>query len=1134
MRKRGVDRFHFALGMLGYLVPAWLLLSVAAILAHPASPVLVLIADAVALTGICRALGFDIRRQTLLRCGLAYFVLLVLYTALIALLLAAPGLWLLRGGGLPAALTLSAAVFLAIFAPWRIWPAFVLPFLWDDAYPRSDERTSWLATALTRSLAFARHLTGQSELFFAYGLPAGLSLFLLSGGCLALDGLAGALTPELRTVGYIAYGLVVVPFAHLILVNRTLRALMARVRADRHSAAAASGAGEESSPAASSSLPPDSPAVDLDATLLCAAHSSQVELALAAIERGANPDAMPPPEMRDQRSVLMIAATLPDARLLRALIAAGADVNRVHGGITPLISVTRDSYQGRPESVMTLLANGADPRRTDAEGNAPLHYAARCAEAGVAALLLDASADVNAVNAEGMSALGVACNAANWTLAAFLIERGAKAQVPQAQPAVLAAAGIAEDDPTGVRMLLKQRAEPDARGPFDRTALMAAALAGHAHIVDALLQAGADPNLADQRGTTALIEAARAGSANSIHALGKRKANVDAVDASGRSALTVACQSRHASEEAVRALLSLGANKTLVGNDGKRALDHAAAAGRWHVVALLDPEYPLPSNLGRGAPQAHEASIDHLLDALRFDHWKMVDEFTGVIGQWAPSALADLYADLAEPGRHAARDWLLNHGLGGDTCLQDGRWLGDVLLASLPASSEALAQWLARGLPVGGAGLVARVLEHALDEEDGVLRALARELLARGGDWNGRGKGLRSALHLATAIGDSDLIEALLQRGADPNARDAQGRTALHLVLRLDADRALPLLRRLIHAGADPEIATSNGETALGLALARRDDRFARWLDWAPWHLPGRPLRGADLPAAAAAGDIDAVDRLLDLGLPIDSEDGKGATALIHAAGSGHAALAVHLLDAGADASRVAHTGVNCLAAAIAARRESLVRTLLNHGVAPDLRLAGGATALMIAASLGNLPMLEALLEAGADPNIADETGATALHAAAQQAFDSSDTATAHALLDRLLRAGANPALRNLAGQDALLVLLGARSAPGTRCDGEHLARLTELLLGYGAKPETQDQRGVGVLHACALHGLFGCARMLKAHGAPLDLTDAFGRRAADVASLIGYADVAGELDASRQSAPSVRQTLRRPAADAD
>jgi ankyrin repeat protein len=154
---------------------------------------------------------------------------------------------------------------------------------------------------------------------------------------------------------------------------------------------------------------------------------------------------------------------------------------------------------------------------------------------------------------------------------------------------------------------------------------------------------------------------------------------------------------------------------------------------------------------------------------------------------------------------------------------------------------------------------------------------------------------------------------------------------------------------------------------------------------------------------------------------------------------------------------------------------------------------------------------------------------------AAQAAFEGSDTARAAAMFALLLRAGARLDSRNEAGQDALLVLLGARAQPGTRCDAEHLYRLADVLLERGARVDSQDKRGVSTLHACALHGLSGCVRMLKSHGAPLDLVDGFGRTAADVAALLGYVDVAAELGGTPAAPlPGVRQTLRRPARTPD
>ncbi len=111
-----------------------------------------------------------------------------------------------------------------------------------------------------------------------------------------------------------------------------------------------------------------------------------------------------------------------------------------------------------------------------------------------------------------------------------------------------------------------------------------------------------------------------------------------------------------------------------------------------------------------------------------------------------------------------------------------------------------------------------------------------------------------------------------------------------------------------------------------------------------------------------------------------------------------------------------------------------------------------------------------------------------------------------------------------------MLILLGAHAQPGTPCDGEHLATLVKVLLDRQAALDTQDQRGITPLHACAMHGLLGCARALKANGANLEQTDLLGRTAGEVAAMLGFVDVASELGVERTQIPSVRQTLRRPA----
>jgi hypothetical protein len=57
---------------------------------------------------------------------------------------------------------------------------------------------------------------------------------------------------------------------------------------------------------------------------------------------------------------------------------------------------------------------------------------------------------------------------------------------------------------------------------------------------------------------------------------------------------------------------------------------------------------------------------------------------------------------------------------------------------------------------------------------------------------------------------------------------------------------------------------------------------------------------------------------------------------------------------------------------------------------------------------------------------------------------------------------------------------------------------------------------------------LLPSARTLLARGADRTAVDGFGRSAADVARLLGYADLAAELGGRR--VPGVQQTLRQPA----
>jgi ankyrin repeat protein len=1138
-----------------WFVPGLIATAIAALGTHPVVLIPLLAANALTMAAVCHAIGFDPEPRfgrTVLRRGAAHLVMFTGYVALVFLLIAWPMLMFNQAPSLSAALGLAAALVIALVALWRIWPAFGLVFVWDDAYPAQSDG-SWIFTATARSLAFGRHLS-REERFFTHFLPAAFALLVLAFGAIALTGLYGELPSELRIAALALYGVVLLPLGCLVIANRTLRALLCERHPPRPFTdgdaddARAGKAGPAGSSAPLSEQERTAGTPEQAAALLAATRDGDIERALALVEAGADPATAPAPGERDQRPVLTLAALLPDTRLLRALIAKGADVNRASGGLTPLLAATRDSWHGRAEAVMTLLANGASPLVTDAEGNTPLHGAVLSGEPIVAAMLLDAAAPVNALNAAGVSPLAAACRAANWPLAKFLLEHGAKPAPADGEPALVAAAGIADDDAEGVKLLLKHRAAVNAVDANRRSALMAAATEGHEQIARALRAAGADVALVDAHGSTALMEAARSGASGIVQLLAEARPDARVRDHHGRDALTLACQSPHAHADTVRALLALGADPKIGGSDGRSALDHAATAGRWDLVALLDPDTPLPSSLGLDSLPDGADTPAHLVDALRFGHWAIVSGFSERVRSWPQAQLAQLYLDLAAPGLTAARRWLLEHGLDAEARLQPqlvddaatseraeptlpplGRRLFDALLQQLPASTEAVEELLQAGATPAGSGLLAQALLRL--DNNAQSAALPLALLERGADPFGPDPRGRTPLHLAAAGGHRGLLEHLLARGCDPNARDQTGRTPLFAALEHGA-AALPLVRALIAHGADAEIIDANGETPLGLALEH--GQIQRWLNWGDWPRPRRPLRATDLPAAAKAGAAVAVERLLELGFAVDVRDTQGATALLHACGAGHREVAMRLLEAGADASLAAQSGVTPLAAAVTARREALVTLLCEHQVTVDQRLPGDATALMVAAAMGYPELVEQLLDAGADIHAVDAHGRSALHAAAQSAFEHNDSLRARRLFDLLLKRGAELNRADAEGKTPLLLLLGAHLRPGSACDATHIGALVPVLLDAGAALEHADQRGVTALHACAMHALLPPARVLLARGAARDATDAFGRTAADVARQLGYVDIAHELAARSIAVPSVRQMLRQPAQPAD
>jgi hypothetical protein len=1027
---------------------------------------------------------------------LAVTALWLLAFTLSALVIALPLEALRESGSLVSALALSFCAGFVLLGLWRLWPAFAA------------------AASQRESLSGLFTIAPEGRRDSLRGLAVVLPVTMVIALALVLG------WPELLPVD--ATAVLAFAFPLLALAAHGLVHRLARPRLPPATAVTAANAAKPVVAEASASSPGQ--------RLYAALRSGRIEAAMAALAEGANPHEPPAEDDRDQRTLPMLAVLHGDLRLLRELIARGIDLNHRHGGLTPLLAATRDSWHGRPEAVMTLLANGADPRVADAEGNTPLHHAARSTDAAVAALLLDAGAQVDALNREGFSALGIACASGNWRLARFLIEHGARPEPAEGQPALLAAAA-GEDDPAGVQLLLRHKARVDARGQGQRTALMQAAASGNAEVIGVLLEAGADRNAQDAAGNTPLLEAARNAQAEAIARLAQARPDPRATDGDGANALLLACRAG-AGPELLRQLMALGIAVDQADRQGRRAIDEAIAHGRWPQVAVLDPGYALPSNVAEGLSDGHfEKTPSELLrEALQARRWDSAEGMLRLGVGPGDDALARLLLEFSGDGEAQAFEWLARHGAGADVLLDGQDSVFFHLLDRGGHALPALQRMLERGQSAAGVGGLSRFLRACLGSEH-ISRGyeqFALALIERGADVFSAPAGLDPPLLQGIRLGWQRLLETLLAMGVDPSQRDARGYTAVHVAAALGRESAL---RALIRYGAQPDARAPDGQTALGIALAAGRRDLSHWLEWRGWNLPGRPLLPADLPAAAMAGAAEAVQRLLDLELPVDAVDAQGCTALLRAAGGGHLGIVESLIARGADLQASARTGATPLSAAISMRHGAVVDALLQAGADANRGLPGGVTPLMLACALGLPDIAGRLLARGAQLDALDDQGLSALHCAALHAFTAGDRVRALALFDLLLQADLPADLSTLQGHTPLMLLLGARADAGATCQEDVLLAVLDRLLSEGVALDNQDQRGLGALHLAAQHGLLRVVQRLLREGADRQRRDALGRTPQELALLRGYVDIAAEFEPVRGASPALARFLREPRA---
>ena len=584
---------------------------------------------------------------------------------------------------------------------------------------------------------------------------------------------------------------------------------------------------------------------------------------------------------RDGNTALMLAAKSGHAVAIRALKAAGADMELANGASeTPLMIAAR---AGRAEAIDALHECGANLERTDVSGWNALLVAAAFDKPEAVTALLDRGADPAHRDVYGWNVLLVAAANGATKVCAALMARGM-------DPEEATAAGM--------------------------TALMLAATYGRVEMIEALADAEVYIDRRNGAGSTAVIFAAQAGQAAAIEALAGRSANLDLVNDAGKSALMFAAQHDHV--EAIEMLIARGAARELPDANGSTALMLAVTHGKIAAVRALvargaNVDCTGPDGMTALMIAAQDGNVA-VAEAL-IEGGADIDRGDSAQGQtalmWAAAAGRDevvraLLAKRANVSQTDARGW---SALMYAANVNDSAVITTLVNAGADIDRTDLDGWDA-------------LMVAASSDAHRAIEALA----AAGADIGRTNASGKTALMLAARDNCCNAVRVLAANGAAIDQRDGEGRTALILAA---AQGHVEVANALLAAGSDIRSADNDGMTALLTAVAAGDTLMAEMLIARRADVEQADAQGQTaLMLAAQENDVDMIETLLDKGAHFDNTDAQGRTALHHAVQHGRSDAVDLLLRLGADASIVDEGGSTPLAMAQAQGHEEIASML--------------------------------------------------------------------------------------------------------------------------------------------------------------------------------------------------------------
>lgn len=197
------------------------------------------------------------------------------------------------------------------------------------------------------------------------------------------------------------------------------------------------------------------------------------------------------------------AAMLGRLETVLDLIAGGADVN-----VRDMLKRTPLHLAVSSEIVKALIANGSDINCEDGHGITALMEAARAGRENIVEILLSNGADMNVHNRWGSTAMHNAVRNGHKDIVEIFIARGFDVRATGAELVFTAAAA---GKSKVLELLHEHGAEIDAKAKNEYTPLHIAVFMGHTDVVEWLLDKGADINTSTEYGTTPLHNAVARG-----------------------------------------------------------------------------------------------------------------------------------------------------------------------------------------------------------------------------------------------------------------------------------------------------------------------------------------------------------------------------------------------------------------------------------------------------------------------------------------------------------------------------------------------------------------------------------------------------------------------------------------------